>query len=199
LAGGNEHIGAVSGAVFYGDVAEVIMYSRTLTTTERARVNSYLALKYGTTLDQTVATNYVASDSTSTMWVNDGDAYKWNIFGIGRDDNSGLQQKQSESIEQNAILSVAIGSTIATTNDANTATIATDKSFLTFADDNQLQRFGPAVTSTNANFRMHRTWKTDKYNWTDANVTFQFGEDFGGNSARLHGARYVQFQPIGAR
>jgi hypothetical protein len=181
LAAGNEHIGAVSGFTFYGDIAEVILYSRTLTTTERRRINSYLALKYGTTLDQTTATNYVASDGTSTMWVNDGDAYKWNIFGIGRDNASGLHQKQSESIEQNAILSVGIGSTIAATNEANTASISTDKSFLTFADDNQLQRFGPAVTATNSNFRMHRTWKVDKFNFADANVTFQFGQEFGGN------------------
>lgn len=186
LAGGNEHIGAVSGAIFYGDIAEVIMYSRTLTTAERQKINSYLALKYGTTLDQiAVNQDYYASDwngSTGTrMWQNDNDGYETNIFGIGRDDNSGLQQKQSESTEQNAILSVAIGASIAAYNDENTATITNDRSFLTFADNNQLQRFGPAVSATNANFRMHRTWKVDKVNWADANVTFQFGEDFAGN------------------
>ncbi len=186
LAGGNEHIGAVSGAIFYGDVAEVIMYSRTLTTVERQKVNSYLALKYGTSLDQiAVNQDYFASDWNGTtgtrMWQNDNDGYETNIFGIGRDNNSGFQQKQSESTEQNAILSVAIGSNVAASNEANTATIGNNLSFLTFADNNQLQRFGPAVTATNSNFRFHRVWKTDKINWADANVTFNFGEDFAGN------------------
>ncbi len=178
----NNHIGW-RGYYFYGDVAEVVFYSRVLTPTERQKVQSYLALKYGTTLDQALgANNYIASN-VSNMWVNDNDGYRWNIFGIGRDDDSGLQQKQSESIEQNAILSVAIGSTIATTNEANTAIISTDRSFLTFADNNQLQRFGPAVSATNSNFRMHRTWKVDKTaNWTSGStVTFKFGEDFAGN------------------
>ena len=37
-----------------GDIAEIIIYNRALTGTLRNNVESYLALKYGMTLDQTV-------------------------------------------------------------------------------------------------------------------------------------------------
>ena len=48
-----------------GDAAEAIFFDRILTSIERQKVDSYLALKYGVTLDQTIATDYIASTAVS--------------------------------------------------------------------------------------------------------------------------------------
>jgi len=45
-------------AGFDGDMAEVILYKSDVSGTEKQQLESYLALKYGISLDQTVATNY---------------------------------------------------------------------------------------------------------------------------------------------
>jgi hypothetical protein len=109
---------------FWGRVAEVVAYNDILGAGERERVQSYLALKYGLALDQ----NYLASNST-TLWNTASNAgYNSRITGIGRDDASGLLQKQSTStIDDN--LTLALGS-IAATNQANTANPANNKFLL---------------------------------------------------------------------
>lgn len=50
------------------NVAEVIIYNSALTTANQNRVESYLALKYGITLDQTTARNYIFANGTTTSW-----------------------------------------------------------------------------------------------------------------------------------
>ncbi|PTX60211.1 putative secreted protein (Por secretion system target) [Kordia periserrulae] len=105
-----------TGYRYNGDIAEVIVYDRDLTTAELERVESYLALKYGITLGSNDAfwdtpTNtaspfgyagtskdYVDSNGT-VIWdgsVNAG--YGYNVFGIARDDNSQFVQTQSSSV-----------------------------------------------------------------------------------------------------
>lgn len=89
---------------FYdGKISEVISYSLKNTVGERSRINSYLALKYGITLDQSgLGQDYVASDGVSVMWDNDipnASTFDNNIAGIGRDDVSGLYQPRSRNQE----------------------------------------------------------------------------------------------------
>lgn len=96
---GAANIGANSGGSerWYGSISEVIMYDRTVSNTERQRINSYLALKYGFSLDQTTPQSYLASGS-NLMWDKDAaDASTYNngLFGIGRDDASSLAQIKS--------------------------------------------------------------------------------------------------------
>lgn len=80
------------------NVAEVIIYPNEVTGTSRNQVESYLAIKYGITLDQTSATDYILSN-TSVVWnaVSAG-VNKNNIAGITRDDSSGLSQLRSQSV-----------------------------------------------------------------------------------------------------
>ena len=87
-------IGAISDGptLFWnGDIAETIVYNRVLTANEQKHVESYLALKYGITLNQTIATDYVATDwdgvTGTKMWTaSKNGSYNKNIAGIGRDD-----------------------------------------------------------------------------------------------------------------
>ncbi|MFN8335710.1 MAG: T9SS type A sorting domain-containing protein [Cyclobacteriaceae bacterium] len=90
-----------------GDLAEVILYNANLSAASRTRIESYLAIKYGITLDQTTATNYVNSSGTIVYpAVTSHDLYDNDIAGIARDDNSALNQPASQS--QNTLSIVRI-------------------------------------------------------------------------------------------
>ncbi|CAN1493247.1 Gliding motility-associated, C-terminal domain [Flavobacteriaceae bacterium] len=79
---------------FNGEVAEIITYNSGLNGVDRAKVESYLAIKYGITLDPSFV-NYVNSSGT-VLW---NDTKYWHdVFGIGKDDASSLNQSQSNSI-----------------------------------------------------------------------------------------------------
>ena len=94
-------------------------------------VDRYLALKYGITLIQ--PTSYVNSSGTTIWDATTNGTYHNNIAGIGRDDGSALNQKQSRSVNS-GLVTIGLGA-IATANIANTNTFATDKTFLTWGND----------------------------------------------------------------
>jgi gliding motility-associated-like protein len=156
------------------DIAEEILYSRTLTTQERNKVESYLAVKYGFTLAQTGidANDYIASNGTITWDHTANAAFAGNITGIGRDDASGLSQKQSLSINDDAMVTIyhgMIAGTFPITNDANTNSFSSDFSFLLFGtnlDDTALNQCSADGTF----LRMARIWKT-QVTGTPATVT----------------------------
>lgn len=56
-----QHETVSAGGQFVGDIMEAIVYSGALSTVNVNKVSSYLALKYGITLDQTTPTNYTFS------------------------------------------------------------------------------------------------------------------------------------------
>ncbi len=100
---------------FNGRIAEFVVYnnSAAMTATDRLKIQSYLALKYGITLSPAAPVNYLASDGTTNMWTAaDNTGYGRHITGIGRDDSSALYQKQSISIDT-GIVAIAVGSTVA--------------------------------------------------------------------------------------
>ncbi len=92
------NIGTSGGESSRSFVSEVIQYDRDLTAVELSRINSYMAIKYGVTLDQTTPQNYVASNGTIVWDATANATYKFNIAGIGRDDQSGLSQIKSKGI-----------------------------------------------------------------------------------------------------
>ncbi|MEM6397340.1 MAG: DUF11 domain-containing protein [Bacteroidota bacterium] len=116
---------------FDGRISEVISYSSTLSTADRSKVYSYLAIKYGITLDPSL-TSYVATDG-STVWNNT--TYWNNVTAIGRDDATGLNQRQSRSDGAEALVSIGLGE-IAATNGDNANAFVGNLNFLAFGDDN---------------------------------------------------------------
>ncbi|MBK7872694.1 MAG: hypothetical protein IPJ74_19460 [Saprospiraceae bacterium] len=166
---------------YKGDIVEFILYNRVLTAAEQQRVNSYLALKYGITIDQTTNTDYLASDD-SKMWENDSDGFEYDIAGIGKDECTELHQKQSTSVNSDDVVTFAVGShtVLPATNVANTSPVTNDLSFFTWANDNgNTDVFSTAVTATNAELRMARIWKVDKFNWQDQDITLCFDGQIG--------------------
>lgn len=81
-----------------GDLAEVVLYNTNLSNGDRSRVESYLAIKYGITLNQTTPTTYVNSaGSVVYPAATSHDLYDFDIAGIARDNASGLNQTGSQS------------------------------------------------------------------------------------------------------
>ncbi|WP_333875880.1 LamG-like jellyroll fold domain-containing protein, partial [Flavobacterium sp.] len=121
-----------------GRIAEIITFSsRKNDVTERSKVESYLAIKYGITLGVNgTSQNYIGSDGTVIWNATSNTGYNYDIAGIGRDDLSRLNQKQSKSVNANTILTIGLG-TIATTNTANTNTFDADKKYLVWGDNGQ--------------------------------------------------------------
>jgi hypothetical protein len=91
-------------------LAEVIIYNSILTGSNLNKVESYLATKYGITLNQSNLTNYTLSNNS--IWYNAAlmSPYTNNIAGIARDDTSTLDQKTSQSLTNTWDISVSVAS-----------------------------------------------------------------------------------------
>lgn len=146
---------------------EVIYYPWSLSADERQRINSYLAIKWGTTLDQSTPTNYIASNG-STIW-NAGTAagFKYDITGIGRDNCGNINQKQSTSTDGSDIVAIGLGN-VAVSNLANSNDFANDKTFLMWAHNNgSLTTLTPVtLTSSPATcyVKTSRVWQAQTVN-----------------------------------
>ncbi|HRP89335.1 MAG TPA: T9SS type A sorting domain-containing protein [Edaphocola sp.] len=166
--------GANSGAVtlgddagFIGSIGDLIVYGAdSLTLEQRNRVDAYLAIKYGVTMDN--ASSYVSSKS-DTVWYKDLDkSFYNNVAGLARDTTSALYQKQSRSqINNNPNKQVTIGlDSIKATNQANAGTL-TEGQFLLWGDNgNTVAMTNVSSTYTdftyngaNDNRHMTRIWK----------------------------------------
>ena len=112
-----------------GLVAEFIMYQIILKDKQIARIESYLAVKYGITLER----NYVNSLG-QTIWNRKTEnLYSNNIAGIGRDDLSTLYQKQGTSCSSSEELTIGLDK-IAVSNSKNTGQL-NDKDYLIWGDN----------------------------------------------------------------
>jgi len=90
---GNGNIGRGNGDnSFIGLIAEVVLYDRLLTDTEKKRVQTYLSVKYGLSIPVAQHMYY-----TNSSYPND-------IFGIGVHSTNGLNQTASSSINTDDIL-----------------------------------------------------------------------------------------------
>ncbi|BAO76894.1 hypothetical protein WPG_2664 [Winogradskyella sp. PG-2] len=168
-------------------VAEVITYSARKNdanlTQERNRIQSYLGVKYGITLGVNgTSQDYVDSDGTIIWNQSDNSGYNYDIAGIGRDDASELNQKQSRSINNatdgtgriQGILTMGL-TDIYDTNNINKSTNPTtlgDKEFLMWGSNgsdldlaattitvNMSSGVAPALTTEVSFTAMQRVWK----------------------------------------
>ena len=69
-------------------------------------VNASTNPKYGITLSQTTAQNYIDSLGTAFWSATVNTGYTRNITVIGRDDTTTLNQKQSQSVNAGSILAI---------------------------------------------------------------------------------------------
>ncbi|WP_211222580.1 S-layer homology domain-containing protein [Paenibacillus daejeonensis] len=165
-AAGRAYIGAGHNSRFNGSVSEVIVFDRKLNEHDRLRVNSYLALKYGLTLP----TDYIDSSSVAMWTQGDSSDHSNRIAGVGRDDLSGLYQKQSRSQEVGAHVTIALGHSVAASNEANLSAISNDRSFIVFGDNGMSTSFVDSIDRADEQLkRTERVYKVKKTNWQDIN------------------------------
>ncbi len=158
----------VLGSWYNGDIAELLEFKRHLDATQRTRVQSYLALKYGLTLDRDGLDRGELKDKAYTSG-GDKAVYSysdyWNsIIGIGYDTRTGLDQRVSRSMQKISTdtLWVASGDsplTLATTPDFSKANNDSSRTplgagqYLVLGDNNGDLTLDPATK------RLRRVWR----------------------------------------
>lgn len=157
---------------FYeGYLGEVLFYNTTLNVNDLSKVHTYLALKYGITLDKTgggTQGNYI-SPSGKILWnaANNTSNHN-NVIGIGRENSEGLNQKQTHTIEDSTRVYIGL---LANNNHLNSSSITNDSSYLIIGHDigklsstlaSSLERPSTGVIS-----RLEREWKLINSNFTN--------------------------------
>lgn len=138
--------GQSEGQYHNGDIAEMIVYTDSLSLTEHEQIQSYLAVKYGITLGTSaIPVNYRDASGT-IVW--DGTAnsmYQNDIGGIGRDDASALDQRTTRSINSDALVTMDNG-----------GAFSADQSFLIWGNNNLTTT---VVITAGQHLHLQRAWK----------------------------------------
>jgi|GEM_PF-4493780 hypothetical protein len=156
---------------YSGNVMELVGYNAEvdLTGTERQQVESYLAIKYGITLDSVgTGGNYYNSSGNSVYQGGGGAGYFNDILGIARDDNESLYQRQSHLLSDFVRLYLGATPLATTTNQANTGTFTANQSYIVMGDNlGNLCGSGSNITAkpVTVDQRLDREWKIT-YNTT---------------------------------
>lgn len=142
-----------------GKIAEVINYSSRISDADRNKIESYLSIKYGITLNNGTQ-NYIASDGSTNIWTTAAaGSYTSNIFGIWRDDLSQLSQVQSTSINDGAI--ITLEALWEWTNQSPAFTDISDKEFLSISHENGSNAW--SATDAPATYSvLARKWKVQE-------------------------------------
>jgi len=103
-----------------GRIPEVVVYKNHQSTNESQKIESYLAIKYGTTLGNNgTSLDYLNTSSTVIWNQSDNVGYNNDIGGIAKDDATGLNQPKSHSTNTTAgsfndIVTIANGTSFGT-------------------------------------------------------------------------------------
>lgn len=140
---------------FKGLMPEYLIFEHALTADKKLQIESYLAIKYGITLQFLDYKNSQNKTVWSTLHHHD---YYHRVAGIGRDDVLKLYQKQSHSTADNTnLVTVGIGK-ISPTNATNVSTL-NNLDFLMWGDDNQSLTFTAFQNDDNVAYSvLHRNW-----------------------------------------
>ncbi|GEM_PF-1160121 len=173
----------ITGATFWeGGLNEILVYNREFSATERQRVESYLAIKYGITLDNSAggtAGDYAYSNGTTAWDASDNVGFQNNVAGIIRDDNTDINQKQSRSINSDAIVTIGLDDNVdglEATNPANASTFGADFSALVWGHDGEALYDEPEnidYDNMQVNSRLNREWRV-RETGTVGTVVVQF-------------------------
>jgi hypothetical protein len=138
---------------FKGGVAELMAFTRSLGFLERLQIETYLALKYGASMN---GRNYISSNKKVLWRANENAVYAHRIAGIGRDDAFQLYQKQAQSAYDSAFLTISVG-TQAASNDENKS-IINDSDFLLWGDNNASRATKPGEGKDSVLSIVQRKW-----------------------------------------
>ena len=147
---GNDNLGTAL-PHFDGRIAEVIMYETELSDADIDKIESYLAIRYGITLDDAsggTAGDYLASDAT-ILWDADANTtYHNDVAGVGRDDDSALDQQRSMSSNSDGVAVMEKG-----------GSFSNDLDFILWGNDDGAVTLDPTGAHPDFDDILQRTWK----------------------------------------
>jgi hypothetical protein len=145
------------------NVGEVILYPTEIIGANRNKIESYLAIKYGITLDQSIAQNYTLSNNAVAWNSASVGLYKNDIAGIARDDVSALSQVKSQSVNNAGDIIVSSVSAIGTNY----------QSFI-WANDGTATGSWVATDTPSGYQRITREWQFQEKNGDLGNVKISY-------------------------
>ena len=169
--------GNPSDRTFDGDIAETLYFPRVLTAAESNRVESYLALKYGVTLNGPMTLESSPADYTSStrpvVWSGVANPiYHHDVAGIGRD-GTDLDQRVSNSTNPGPQPAIANGTydfggtpTAQSPDHAARQWIVPDVGTRRRHDGDRPVDHGATAAANGINTRMGRVWRTQLTNDT---------------------------------
>ncbi len=181
---------------FKGVLPEYVLYNRVLTFQERIRVESYLAIKYGVSLNQAYPTSYLSSAGKVIWDAGMFGAFSGSIAGIGRDDTSGLLQPKSGSSNTPQMLEIEVAG-------------LADQEFLIWGDNQgaltflrkrgeitKLQRGWMAVASgaiseKNSTLSFSTSWLQEMYPLADGEIYWLAIDDSGKGTYNVGQSRFI--------
>lgn len=154
-------------AAYQGCMNEIILYNRELSLLEMKKVYSYLAIKYGQTLNASYVSNQYLNSNGNVIY--EDNASYWNqIMGIGRDDASLFRQKQSRTIDDSVKLYI---SNLSNSNSLNVGNFDNNLEYVVIGHNNG--KLNSTISSNNEipsscfiNSRLDREWKIYNTNST---------------------------------
>jgi len=157
---------------FTGFLSEVIFFNNTISDAEVNRISSYLAIKYGVSLDNSgggTSGDYTSSTGDNLWDADNNSSYHNNVIGIGRDDYQGLNQKQSHSFNDSTRIYLG---TLSSSNAGNASSFSNNNSYVLIGDNQDEMN---ATASSNTEMpascgmlsRLTREWKITRTNMTD--------------------------------
>jgi len=161
-----------TGDYWSGKIAEAIIYSGNNTSAEVNKIESYLAVKYGSTLDITgggINGDYVNTDGANIWDASVMPNYHNDVIGIGRDDTTRLMQKQSHTLDDTTRIYI---DALATSNQNNTGSFSIDAMHILIGHDKAKMC---ATTASIAEIpgtcglysRLEREWKVSNTGFVD--------------------------------
>lgn len=178
LGDGQSLVGAsatTSANSFEGDIQEIIVLSAPqntyLTDMDLQRIHSYLSVKYGISLESADEISFPSYVNSKGEKIWDGEnfmSYQNHVFGLGRDDQYGLYQKQSTNYDLST-LTAYVGDELTELNDNNNGTL-TNNTFLMFGSNDEIgveryehlqgEKYSNSILSEDIFFKLKRTLKT---------------------------------------
>jgi len=148
---------------FKGRYQEVLVFNEAVSDTKKQAINSYLGLKYGLTLSSQM--NQFTSGDGDVLW---DDANYWHhIVGLGKDNETSLDQRISRSQEVGASLTVSTDTDFFQENSSHLDSIDNNQ-FIVFGSNDlsstQVQTDGIAIAQYP--IRIDRVWKIKNTNFS---------------------------------
>lgn len=157
-----------NGANFFdGQITEIMVFNTAPTSAEQQIIQSYLAIKYGITLDQTDNDgtidegDYVLQGGSIVWNESNNSAYHNDVAGIGRDDDKFLNQKQSRSINATSEVTIGLGQ-IEANNGSNSNSFSSDGDFLMWGHNGAVVNNANTSSVTllcESELQLDRVWK----------------------------------------